>query len=723
MESTQAPVRGDKKSAPVQAPAILPEEPNGAVEPNEALAAQKRRDLLKPFQLVIRARKGLIACGDGFSVALHENGRLLYAGSNRRGQSSVTACDGVISVSAVGDSVVVLCEDSVVCPVGRSQDEIEFAAGLAAVRRVEAGPAHIAVLTGSGRVLLGGAIHPGSDALAEWTNIIDIACGADFTAGLSSDGSVRMAGGFWRMHDRVLRWSQMVGIFADAKKNVLYGITKDGALRATRRLPKSVRSWRNLIQISAAGDRLCAVTKTGQLLSTFPLPACMTEGKSFVAVAVGDHHAIALTREGSLVSAGDNRYGQCETEAMGQLFSAYDEFIVRRRDRDRKPQKHEYDLRLRGAEAERFGRHLVSSERISACITAYGRVLASPGFTESKRWQNVHRLASGNAHLLGLGTNGRVFADGNAIGAGSCNCCDVTEWTNVRDIVAGSYHSLGVTYDGHVYFCGSNEHGQGDVTEWRDIRLLRTTDAYTVGLTYDGRILVAGLPPFDLLLLERINGRVVDILATETHVLCLLSDGRAFATLPPDPYTGATAVDPTVARWQNIRAISAGRGLSVGLCYGGTVRASGGDAKLRNDLADWRNIVAIGCGVGYVAGLESDGHIRIAGTPAVTRECRAVAADARMPSPAPIHVAFADASRWQDIIAMSCGPTHLIALNRDGQVMACGSDSDGQCSVTTHFVLFRDARSLAGYGQYRAKTEEMSIEQIPKTEASPEFSV
>lgn len=55
---------------------------------------------------------------------------------------------------------------------------------------------------------------------------------------------------------------------------------------------------------------------------------------------------------------------------------------------------------------------------------------------------------------------------------------------------------------------------------------------------------------------------------------------------------------------------------------------------------------------------------------------------------------------------MTAGREHLVVLSRDGRVHARGIDVDGRCSAANHFVLFRDARQLYGYGNYRKMAEE-----------------
>lgn len=670
---------------------------------------QSKSVMLQRFQDTIRSRKGLVSCGDGFTVALHRSGRLLYAGTNRRGQASDASPGDIVAVHAAGDSVVALCKSGAVYTVGRSAAEVAFTRGLACIRRAESTDAYIAVLLANGQVLFGGEAPLAISETEGWSAVTDIACGRNFVAGLADDGRVLLAGGTRMMRRTVGTWAGVAGIFADATGKALYAINAEGKLLGTRRLPMRTKGWRNLVFVSASGRRLCAVTASGQLLSTFP-QAPDTSDKAFVVCATGDLHAVALTKDGEAVAWGDDRFGQCKTAAFGRLFDGFEELSAHRRGCAIDMIKAEQSYQLRLDEVARFAGRLACGRRLTACVTANGHVLTSLGVTAGRTWSDVCQITCGNAHILALTGDGRVMADGNAIGEGSRDCCRTDEWRNVRSVAAGSYHSLGVTCDGHVYFCGDNQHGQGDVEEWSDIRLVRTTDTYTVGLTHDGQLRIAGLPPFDPLLTEPFGGHVTDVAVTDTHILCLLSDGRAVATTPPDPVTGRTELDPEVSRWYHVASVAAGHGISVGLCHGGAVHVSGGDDAMRREIESWQNIVSVDCGYGYVAGLDADGRLHVAGTPAPARQCHTDGARAHTVAPAPVQTSFAESAHWQDVIAVACGPSHMIALCREGQVLACGSDSDGQCSVTTHFVLFRDAHPSDGYGRAVRDGEQILIE-------------
>ncbi len=636
---------------------------------------------LTRLQQSIRDRKGLIGCHEGFSVALHSRGSVLLCGTDRRGQSAAERLFAVAAVVVGEDSLVLRMRDGTVSTVGRSPAEKAFADSLFSVRRIAVGPTHMAALLGNGRVAIGGEVGHMADEMATWPEVTDVVCGRNFTAGVTAGGDVLLCGGSHRMRHTVSAWHRIAGIFADSEGEALYAINDAGCVLSTAPLPHAAAAWKNVVFLAAAGRSLRAIGAAGQMLSTEPLEASFAESKSLIACAMSTGHALALSRDGYVIAAGRNDYGQCKTTAFGTLFEHFDELVADRHARNSAQVQAERAAQNRRTEALRFGRRLACGPRSTACITAYGRVLSSVPLGEIKQEDNILSVACGRAHMVALSRNGRVRAAGNNIS----DCCAVRDWQNIRAIAAGKYHSLGLAWDGRVYFCGLNDCGQGDIAEWTNIRTLAVADTYTVGVTFDGRLILTGHPPFPLTAFDEPYGRngPISVVATDTHLTCLYSNGRVLTTLQsPDGYARP------IFEGHAIAAIASGDGFTVALTYGGRVLAVGDRANDRCAVESWRHIVAVACGRAYTVGLTADGRLLVTGI------AHGAPADC-----------WADATRWEDIIAVTAGPDHLVAMNRNGQVLAAGADEDGQCSSTMHFTLFRDANQLYGYGSYRSMAE------------------
>lgn len=655
------------------------------------------RTKLRRLQNRILARKGLVLCGSEFTAALHSRGKAVYTGASRYGQGDVTAYGDVTALACSDSRAVALMRDGTLrlpAPVDTRLSD------LAHVRAVSCSDTHIAALLGNGRVTVGYCDGSHAADTAEWPAVLDVVCGKGFTAGLTLHGRVLVAGGGPRLRYAVSRWTDVAGLFADAEGEHLYAITVDGLLLSTAHLSRAVRSWRNLIYMAASGKRILAVTATGHLYATCPAPDVTMNQAGFAACAVSPRHAVALSRDGKVFAVGKNEFGQCDTQRFGVLFEGFDELLADRRATMLRVIAEEKTYQIRLAEASRYGTRMVCGPRFTACIAADGRVVTSAGFGKAKQWSSVRALACGNAHLVALHEGGHVSADGND----TDGCTAVDGWSGVKCVAAGKYHTLGVTEDGRVLFCGRNDKGQGDVTDWNGIRRVYAADTYTVGLGYDGTLRLAGQPPFGVDLMDGNWHHPTDLAVTNTHMAILCADGTVRSTrrIPASDKPGDGEVWDTCG-FHRVRSIAAGEGFTVALGYGGRVMAAGENDLVVKAVGDWSGVVSVACGRDYVLGLTADGRVLSAGELRVERD---PAETSYTPHPVTGYLRETpDTTSWRDVIALTAGPDHAVAMTREGAVLTTGLDSDGQCSAMTHVTLFRDTRQLYGYGRYRKLSE------------------
>ncbi len=662
--------------------------------------------MLTRLQNRILARKGLVACGPEFTVALHSRGKVVYAGSDRWGQGDCTRWEGVSALACTGDRVVALMRDGTLQVAGKEPMDAALG-GLSHIRAVACCGDLTAALLGNGRVLVSGTSRRAfAPDTSEWPAVTDVVCGADFAVGLTPTGRVVVAGGSHRLRHILGMWDGIAGLFTDHEGETVYGITVEGRLLSTRPLPHAARSWKNLIFMAAAGGHIRGITATGLLCTTAPVRTLGDLGRSehYVACAAAPDHTAAVTRDGLVLSSGDNAFGQCRTLRFGTLFTGFEEFSSDRREGNLRTATAAKTYQMRLTEAYRYQSRLVCGERLTACLTADGRVLTSVGFGEAKQWTRVRALACGNAHLVALREGGDVLADGND----TEGCTAVSEWHGIKSVAAGKYHTLGVTEDGRVLFCGRNDKGQGDVTEWSGIRRVYAAADYTVGLGYDGTLRIAGQPPFKPEMLNANWNHPVDVAVTATHMAALYENGTVLSTraVPASDRPGDGETRDT-CRWRGVRAIAAGDGFTVGLCYGGRVVAVGANDRGQCNVSTWKDVVAVDCGRSYTVGLTSDGRVLSAGC--VRKETLLI--DPLSASEQTLRIAYVppETEEWREVVALTAGPEHAVAMNREGQILATGLDSDGQCTATAHFSLFRDVRQLYGYGKYRKLAEEDAL--------------
>ena len=80
--------------------------------------------------------------------------------------------------------------------------------------------------------------------------------------------------------------------------------------------------------------------------------------------------------------------------------------------------------------------------------------------------ESIRMVATGELHVVGLESNGRVVA----VGDNYYGQCNVEDWIDITQIAAGSYHTLGLEQDGRVVATGDDEYCQCSCARtWTDI--------------------------------------------------------------------------------------------------------------------------------------------------------------------------------------------------------------------------------------------------------------
>jgi alpha-tubulin suppressor-like RCC1 family protein len=281
-------------------------------------------------------------------------------------------------------------------------------------------------------------------------------------------------------------------------------------------------------------------------------------------------------------------------------------------------------------------------------------------------------VATGKKHSLGLKlSNGTVLAWGNdasgQLGDGGTNSNQsnpVTVTTGVVAIAAGFEHSLALKTDGTVLAWGADGSGQlGDgvtltnqsspvaVSGATDIVAIAADGGHSLALKADGTVLAWG---------NNGDGQ--------------LGDGGAKAFQPtPVAVSGATGVV----------AISAGGSHSLALKSDGTVLAWGndGDGQLGDDtaktnkptpvaVANASGIVAINAGSYHSFAVKADGTLLAWGDD-ISGQLGDGGTKTDQPTPVVVSVAA-------NIVAVSGGLSHSLALTSAGVMQAWGDDFYGQ---------------------------------------------
>jgi len=259
----------------------------------------------------------------------------------------------------------------------------------------------------------------------------------------------------------------------------------------------------------------------------------------------------------------------------------------------------------------------------AVCVHQDGTVSAvgsdQYGATEVNRWRDIVAVSAGDAHTLGLRSNGTVAVAGGI--GNNFGQCDVGAWQNIVAIDAGFVTSVGLKADGTVVAVGRNDSGELNVSGWTDI---------------------------------------VAVSSDVFHTVALKADGTVVATGKND--CGQCNVD----KWHDIVAVDTTLYFTFGLCADGTVVAAGkapksSIKKKNNDygqgvVSDWRDIVAISADYYNTIGVKRDGTVVSIGYD--------------------YYGLVTQSSDWKDIRDVSVGPLYSIGLTQDGRVVAAGREDN-----------------------------------------------
>lgn len=106
--------------------------------------------------------------------------------------------------------------------------------------------------------------------------------------------------------------------------------------------------------------------------------------------------------------------------------------------------------------------------------------------------QNVKAICSSSVNCLALLNDGTVKELSSSLDADKKGLLLVDSWTDITQIAMGEAHSVGLKSDGTVVATGSNNFGQCDVEEWKDVVFVDAANQCTIGLTKEGELLITG---------------------------------------------------------------------------------------------------------------------------------------------------------------------------------------------------------------------------------------
>lgn len=270
--------------------------------------------------------------------------------------------------------------------------------------------------------------------------------------------------------------------------------------------------------------------------------------------------------------------------------------------------------------AGKFNTVVISNGVINMCGDSRYKEMGANG------WGGVAAVAMGDKHLVALMKSGTVDAVGISVDK---QYEGIKGLNGVASLAAGDFHSVALMQDGTIRSSkGYNHAGQCAVE--------------TLALAAGGREVVAVSAAYD-------------------HTVALLEDGTAVAVGDKKAYNNPVNGSCNVGYWTDIAAIYSGSEFSAGLRIDGTVVLSG----VNWDVSGWTDIVNMAAGDYYLVGVREDGTVVAVGDPNEGNS----------------YMGYAHVNSLKDVVYISAGHDHTVAVDKYGKVHCIGSNEFGQCDL------------------------------------------
>ena len=281
---------------------------------------------------------------------------------------------------------------------------------------------------------------------------------------------------------------------------------------------------------------------------------------------------------------------------------------------------------------------------------------------ELARLQQATTISAGIRSSVGMIRNGRVYLSGDDYYSWKS---ELNTWSDIISISVKGNFVVGLNEDGTVVMAGKVPEYYVGTRTWNDVISISTGQQYIIGLRKDGTLVAQGHNGDGQVNIDEWH----DMIAIATgwrHTVGLNSKGEIDIVGLGSENQLKEIIDHR-DDWTNIVAIDAGGGSSgeigttpytVALRQDGTVVTTL-TGRIAEEISKWEDIIAISAGDSHIVGLKSDGKV-------VTTQT-GNSAD--------------EISQWKDIVSISAGYGFTLGLKSDGTVVATGYDRDGQIDV------------------------------------------
>lgn len=266
----------------------------------------------------IIANRETISADISTTMAVHDDGTVVYAGNTAYDKDGVTDWTDIVEISQGTKITLGLKSNGTVVGVGEDVFSSDYLSGITNAVDIVAADKHYLVLLADGTLEGEGFNDYGQLNVADWTDVIAIDATLNFSVGLRSDGTVLFAGDNEYGQLAVTDWTDIVEI--DIGHSCVFGRKSDGTVVATKNTgdyyqwgQENVADWSNIIDIAAGSTHTVGLRADGTVVAVGRNDdgECDVSGwRNIVAVYAADDCTIGLKEDGSVVVTGKDDFGE-----------------------------------------------------------------------------------------------------------------------------------------------------------------------------------------------------------------------------------------------------------------------------------------------------------------------------------------------------------------------------------------------------------------------------
>lgn len=264
-----------------------------------------------------------------------------------------------------------------------------------------------------------------------------------------------------------------------------------------------------------------------------------------------------------------------------------------------------------------------------------------------------------DGHIVALCADGSIQTCNNRDGV-----CNSDKWKDLISIEMGYSNTVGLRADGTVVACGENTAINDGVSKWKDIKAIRIAGDFVAGLRRDGTVVACG------------------------------KNGFGFHDEEWE------AIVRNTKKWKDIVKIDATTDVVVGLCRDGTVKYGETNAKAYSYISNLHNVIDVKANSYQIAVSYQNGTVELISSskqdakwedvksvsePFLTNLTKACMSNLCLRNDGTVFTWKDDdelpVSEWHDIVAIGSGIGYAVGLTKNGTVVACGNNKNGQCEV------------------------------------------